>query len=147
MFIVYLLSWTFMIYWIHRMAHHVPGIRRIHMGHHKFIATNPPPTWHWTNLFLYQDNWISTADVWITEIIPTIIFCWLTDTWWLAGLFYLWQALIQERLEHNPNFDGYPLFTCGQWHMMHHYFQGRCNYGIFVPIWDMIFNSFRRHPA
>jgi len=142
MFILWFLLWTLMIYWIHRLGHITPLIRQIHFGHHRFIAQNEPPKWHWSNILLYQDNWISTADVWITEFIPTIIFCLITDQWWIAIFFYVWSAFIQESIEHNPSFNKYPLFTSGKWHLIHHT-NGDYNYGIFVPIWDILFKSYK----
>lgn len=144
MALVHFLAWTFMLYWIHRLGHQIPVVRKIHMGHHRFIATNLPPKWHWTNLFLFQDDWPSTVDVWVTEIIPTLIFCWITGAWWIAVFFYLWSALIQESIEHNPRFNFYPWSTSGQWHLMHHS-NGNCNYGIFITVWDKMFQTFRRH--
>lgn len=131
-----------MLYWIHRLGHKTPLVRKIHRGHHKFIANNPPPTWHWTNIFLFQDDWPSTVDVWLTEIIPTVIFCWITGAWWIAVMFYFWSAFIQESIEHNPKFNKFPLFTSGQWHLLHH-FRGPYNYGIFHPLWDIIFKTYK----
>ena len=137
------LLWTFVIYWCHRVAHIIPCVRLIHFEHHKFISTNPPPVWHWSNLFLFQDNLASTIDVWITEFIPTIIFCSITNQWWILLLFYLWSALIQEQIEHNPKFNKFPLFTSGKWHLIHHK-NKNYNYGIFVPFWDMMFGSYKK---
>lgn len=144
MALVHFLAWTLMLYWIHRIGHQIPAIRKIHLGHHRFIATNPPPQWHWSNLFLFQDDWPSTVDVWVTEIIPTLIFCWITGAWWIAVFFYLWSALIQESIEHSPMFDRYPWFTSGRWHLMHHS-NGKCNYGIFITVWDRLFGTFKYH--
>lgn len=136
------LLWTFIIYWCHRVGHLIPYIKNIHFAHHKFISTNPPPVWHWTNIFLFQDNWVSTFDVWITEFIPTIIFCLLTGQWWIVVIFYLWSAFIQESIEHNPSFNKYPLLTSGKWHLIHHT-NGNYNYGIFLPIWDIVFKTYK----
>lgn len=139
------LAWTLMLYWIHRLAHRVPVIKRIHFGHHKFIRCHRPPRWHWSNVLLFQDDWISTLDVWITEIVPTVLFCWITGAWWIAVAFYLWSALVQEQIEHNPKFDCYPWLTSGTWHLQHHA-NGVCNFGIFVTLWDRVFGTFQPRP-
>jgi sterol desaturase/sphingolipid hydroxylase (fatty acid hydroxylase superfamily) len=115
----------------------LPIIRDIHYDHHKF-ANNYDITWHWSNLFLYNDTWLSTIDLWITEVIPTIILSYFAGLW-LFVLYYIWAAFIQERIEHNDNFNYYPL-TSGKWHMIHHK-NGRYNYGVFIPIWDIIFKT------
>lgn len=141
MALVHFLAWTLILYWIHRLAHCVPGLCDVHWGHHKFIAINPPPGWHWTNLLLYQDNPISTLDVWLTEVIPTILFCWITGAWWIAIAFYLWSALVQEAIEHNPRFNYFPWLTSGQWHLIHHN-RGKFNFGIFITVWDKMFGTF-----
>lgn len=136
------LVWTFLIYWCHRLGHRIPLVRWAHAGHHKFIATNPPPRWHWSNIFLFQDNWVSTLDVWLTEFVPTILFCWITGQWWIAVFFYTWSAFVQEAIEHNPRFNKFPWLTSGRWHMIHHK-NFKYNYGIFHPLWDMLFKSYK----
>lgn len=140
MIVFWFLLWTLLIYCVHVLAHHIPGIKYIHSWHHSFIIKNEPPTWHWSNIFLYQDDWKSTLDVWITEIMPTIIFCAITEQWWIAIFFYFWSAFIQERIEHNPKFNLFPFFTSGVWHLRHHK-KGNCNYGVFHPLWDIIFGT------
>lgn len=138
--IFWFLTWTLMIYFIHRIGHVIPIIRDIHGKHHRYISEHNITGWTWKNLFFYQDNLFSTLDVFITEVIPTIIFCYLTGEWWLFGFFYVWSATIQECIEHSPNFDMYPYLTSGKWHLRHH-LKGKCNYGIFTPIWDILFGT------
>ena len=141
-YIFWFLLWTLVIYIVHRIAHIVPVIKEIHYEHHRFIKENVAPTWHWSNIFLFQDNWKSTGDVWITEILPTILFCFITQQWWIAIFFYFWSAFIQESIEHNPKFDMFPFSTSGKWHLIHH---NRCsyNYGIFHPVWDRLFRTYK----
>lgn len=140
-FIIFFL-WTLLIYWIHRLAHVLPLIKQIHYGHHNYIKQNIAPKWHWSNIFLFQDNWISTVDVWLTEVLPTILFCAITEQWWIAVLFYVWSAFIQERIEHDPEFD-FLFFTSGRWHLIHHK-KGMCNYGLFHSIWDRVFGTYKK---
>lgn len=133
--------WTLLIYWMHRLAHVVPILKKAHFGHHKTISQNVPPKWHWSNLFLFQDNLISTLDIVLFELIPTILFCFLIDQWWILVFYYAWSAFVQENIEHNPNFNIYPWLTSGKWHLIHH--KKECNFGLFTPIWDIIFNTHR----
>jgi len=142
--IIYFLVWTLLLYWMHRAAHVVPFLKTYHLGHHQFIVKNEP-TWHWTNIFIFQDNKVSTIDVWLTEIIPTLLFCYITGQWWIAVIFYIWSAFIQEAIEHNRKFNIFPISTSGKWHLVHH-FSGPYNYGIFHPFWDMLFRTYKTVP-
>jgi sterol desaturase/sphingolipid hydroxylase (fatty acid hydroxylase superfamily) len=141
-YILAFLTWTFCLYWIHRAGHKTPVVKTAHHDHHKFININGKTTWHWNNLFLFNDNWTSTADLWITEVIPTLIFSYITGHWWLSVFYYLWAALIQEVIEHNPNFNLYPFLTSGKWHLIHHRDSTK-NYGLFIPLWDKMFGTYK----
>jgi sterol desaturase/sphingolipid hydroxylase (fatty acid hydroxylase superfamily) len=139
------LLWTLYLYWIHRILHSIPSFARdAHLDHHRFINIHGKTTWHWNNLFLFNDTWTSTMDLWITEVVPTVIFSYVTGYWWLSVFYYVWAAFIQEVIEHNPKFNIYPLLTSGQWHLVHHK-QSDKNFGLFVPIWDIIFRTYKTH--
>ena len=131
-------SWTLMLYWIHRAVHIVPFLQNLHLDHHKYI-NHHQTGWHWSNLFLYNDTWKSTFDLWISEVIPTVVFAAIFNAWWLVGFYYVWAAFFQENLEHNRNNNFYPL-TFGKWHMIHHR-KMKKNFGLFTPIWDKIFRT------
>ncbi len=136
------LLWTFVIYWMHRLAHVMPVLKDIHAHHHVYVNNNEV-RWHWSNLFLYNDTWKSTADLWITEVIPTIILSYFFG-WWLISVYWFWAAFIQEVIEHNRKFDLYPLITSGKWHMLHHR-DAKYNYGVMIPIWDIVFSTRKHH--
>lgn len=136
--IFYFFLWTLILYWIHRASHQFRFLSILHRQHHKFVRENTI-TWHWSNIFLFNDNWPSTFDLWLTEVIPTVIFVIITQQWWLGIGFYLWTALIQERIEHNKHFN-FPVLTSGKWHLLHHG-HCACNYGIVTPFWDCVFNT------
>ena len=107
-----------MFYWVHRLCHILPYLKEIHWKHHKYV-NNTQPKWMWQNIFLYSDDWNGTLDIIVTEIIPTIIFCYLTNQWWILGVYYIWTAFIQEWVEHNPNVY-LPPFSAGKTHLVHH---------------------------
>ena len=88
----------------------------------------------------YTDDWNSTLDIIVTEIIPTLIFCYFTGQWWIFGVYYVWTAFIQEWFEHNPKFDMLP-FSAGKTHLVHHKIW-RANYSLFFPIWDIVFRTY-----
>lgn len=136
---VYFLAWTFCLYWIHRIVHRTPYIKKWHYDHHTFIVKNGSPSWKWNNIFLYNDTWLSTLDLYVTEVIPTLVFSLITGQWWISIFYYVWAAFLQEALEHNNKVD-FPLITTGKWHLTHHY-QPNKNYGLFFPIWDIIFKT------
>ncbi len=136
-YIIYFFLWTLMLYWIHRIGHLTPIVREFHLDHHRFILSHNTK-WHWNNLFLFNDTWKSTIDLWITEVIPTIIFSIITGEYWIMLFYYVWAAFIQETIEHNQNFN-IPLLTSGKWHLIHH--RSSYNYGLFFPVWDIIFRT------
>lgn len=137
-YIIYFLIWTLLLYGIHRLVHVIPYLKQIHWDHHRFVNTNPTDLkWHWNNLLLFNDNRISTLDLWITEVIPTFLFAMITNQWWIFYFYYFWAAFIQEWIEHNEKINWYPL-TSGKWHLVHHK-KYKKNYGLFLPIWDRLF--------
>ena len=140
MFILYFLLWTFIIYWIHRIVHNVKFFSYFHIEHHRFVRENSLIKWHWSNIFLWNDNFKSTIDYWITEVLPTLIFSIVTEQYWIVIGFYIYAATIQERVEHNPNFNWYPFYTSGKWHVLHHTTYP-CNFGIITPLWDIVFRT------
>jgi sterol desaturase/sphingolipid hydroxylase (fatty acid hydroxylase superfamily) len=136
------LAWTFYLYWIHRVCHKVPFVKTAHQDHHKFINLHGKTSWHWNNLLLFNDTWTSTIDLWITEVMPTLLFSYITGHWWLSVFYYLWAALIQEVVEHNPKFNLYPVLTSGKWHLVHHRDSTK-NFGLFIPVWDILFGTMK----
>jgi len=129
-----------MLYWIHRLVHLTPIFRSIHLHHHTFIISHKTK-WHWSNLFLFNDDWTSTLDLWLTEVIPTVLFSLITNQWWIGILYYIWAAFIQETIEHNEKFN-IPVLTSGKWHLIHH--RSAFNYGLFTSVWDIIFRTYTR---
>lgn len=142
LYILAFLTWTFYLYWVHRAVHQTPFVKTAHLDHHKFININGKTSWHWNNLFLFNDTWTSTVDLWVTEVIPTLVFSYVTGQWWISIFYYLWAALIQEVIEHNPKFNLYPLLTSGKWHLIHHRDSTK-NFGLFIPVWDMLFGTIK----
>jgi sterol desaturase/sphingolipid hydroxylase (fatty acid hydroxylase superfamily) len=116
----------------------MPFIQHIHWNHHWYIS-NHKTTWHWSNLFLFNDTWISTIDLWITEVVPTLLFAWVFDAWWVLVFYYVWASTVQEAVEHNTKINLYPV-TSGQWHLLHHK-QADRNFGVFIPVWDKLFGT------
>lgn len=138
MYVVYFLIWTLCLYVIHRVIHKTVYLNQFHYDHHVY-AIKYGTKWRWNNLFLITDTWKSTVDMWITEIIPTVIFSLITNQWWILVLYYIWAAFLQENLEHNKKINLYP-FTSGRWHLKHHE-RPDSNFGLFIPIWDKIFQT------
>jgi hypothetical protein len=113
---------------------------QFHTDHHNQVTQETIQGFNWKNIFLWFDSWKSTVDQWLTEIIPTIIICLITDQLWLFVAYYVWAAFIQENIEHNEKINLYPFLTSGKWHLIHHQDPTK-NYGVFFPLWDMIFQT------
>ena len=97
-YIIEFFIWTLCLYIIHRLIHYTSILRRIHYDHHRHIYLNNNSKWHWNNLFLFNDTWTSTLDLWITEVIPTLIFSYITGNWCISIFYYIWASLIQESI-------------------------------------------------
>ena len=139
------LLWTFVIYWSHRIFHMIPALEKIHWCHHKYVLKGTGSTgWEWKHLFMWVDNLDGTIDQWLMEVIPTILLSWITGHWWLCLFYWINTAFVQEHIRHNKRFDVYPLLTSGKWHMVHHKHKNN-NYGVFFPIWDILFGTAKRH--
>ena len=132
--------WTFTIYWMHRLAHAWSFMRGFHVDHHAQVTDKTIAGLNWKNAFLWFDTGESTVDQWLTEVIPTFIISAATGHWWLLLFYYIWAAFIQEAVEHNEKFNLYPFITSGKWHLIHHEHPTK-NYGVFFPIWDIIFET------
>lgn len=142
MFIVYFFLWLLVLYWVHRLAHVVPYIKDIHWDHHRYVMrAKYGMRWKLNNLLLYNDTTKSTVDLWITEVIPTLIFCYFTGHWWIFIFYYVWAAFFQESLEHDRDVDMF-LLTPGMWHLIHHR-HPNLNFGIFISFWDIVFRTNR----
>ena len=138
--IFFFFLWTLFLYAIHRLAHRSAWMGRFHLHHHRLVNRSAPVRWHWSNLFLFNDDLPSTIDLWISEVLPTLVFCALTGTWWIALFYYIWAALIQESIEHNEKID-LPILTSGRWHLIHH--KSAYNYGLFTSLWDRVFGTYK----
>lgn len=134
--------WTAVVYFMHRVVHLYPKtIGVFHLSHHRYVNKNYNDLgWHWSNLFLYNDNWSSTIDLWITEVIPLIVLCFMFNDYTLLFLYWVWASFIQERIEHLHDLNLYPFLTSGKWHMKHHS-ESKYNYGVFLPIWDVLLRT------
>lgn len=140
MIVLYFLLWTLLLYCVHRIVHHAPYIKNFHRHHHVYI-NQTVTQWHWNNLLLFNDDWSSTIDLWITEVIPTVIFSFITDQYWIFIFYYIWAAFFQENLEHNKNIN-IPLITSGKWHLIHHRDANK-NFSLFFPLWDITFGTYK----
>ena len=138
--IAYFFAWTFMLYWIHRLAHVWKPFKKIHWVHHKAVW-NMELKWIWPHIFLWQEDLGSTLDLMFTEGIPTVIFCAITGQWWILVWWYIWSAFIQEHVEHNPKFSALPL-SAGKTHLVHHK-DWRYNYSLYFPVWDIVFGTYK----
>lgn len=136
------LSWTLILYWIHRLGHKSKWLMKFHSDHHSYANKNEIK-WNWSNLFFFTDTWKSTIDLWLTEVIPTLVFCAVFSCWWIFMFYWTWAALIQETVEHNPKVN-IPLWSSGVWHLSHHK-NPTVNFGLYFTIWDKIFRTNYSH--
>jgi len=141
MIILYFLSWTLMLYFIHRLAHKIKFIKVFHNQHHVYVNKIGSSGWKLNNIVLYNDNLPSTIDLYITEVIPTFIFSLITNQWWIFIFYYIWAAFLQEELEHKKGLN-FTVLTSGDWHLIHHRNPNK-NFGLFLPVWDILFRTYK----
>lgn len=135
--------WTLVLYTCHRLAHSLPFLWYYHQDHHVQISMATNKGHHWSNYFLFFDSWKSTIDQWLIEIIPTIVLCLVLQDFFLLLFYYVWAVFIQEKIEHDINFNFFPFLTSGKWHMVHHNYCDK-NYGVFIFFWDWLFGTYRK---
>lgn len=138
--VFYFLLWELILYWMHRISHKWHPFKKYHWAHHKAV-NNLEIKWFWQMIFLYQEDWDSTVDLILTELLPTLVFCLITGQWWIMIFWYLWTAFIQEHIQHNPRISSLPLMA-GKPHLVHHG-DARYNYSVFSPTWDIIFRTYK----
>ena len=98
-YLLYFMTWTFMIYWLHRTYHSIPFCMKFHQDHHtQIIEGTGSNKWDWRHVFIWIDTWNSTVDQWIMEVIPTIIFSWITGQWWMCVFIGYGQHLCKKEL-------------------------------------------------
>ncbi len=133
--------WTFVVYVMHRLAHSFSFLHYFHKDHHEQVTSQKIKGLHWTNCFLFFDNWKSTIDQWITEIIPAIIISYIFDQYILFFAYYIWAAFVQEFVEHNSKINFFPWLTSGKWHLIHHEYETK-NFGVITWVWDRLFKTY-----
>lgn len=139
------MAWTCLLYWMHRLAHVLPGLQWFHEDHHRVVFQHQyegqAMQWSPMNFLLWNDTGKSTVDLWFTEVLPTLLFCWVFHCWWILAGYYVWAAIFQESNEHDPNVH-WPGYMHGRPHLEHHE-DPTVNYGFSTPLWDRLFHTYR----
>lgn len=120
------LVFTFMEYWVHRVALH----EFFYHGNHEYHHKNP--------------RGYVTFPIWYTPLIffgfylvfPLPVFAGVV---WGFVWFITWHHVL-----HHYDLRSWPSFVCkyAVWHLAHHH-DATCNYGITVPFWDFLFGTYR----
>lgn len=134
------IGWNLLLGFIHYLAHRIPWLWNTHSIHHQEVIDGLYNRPQWTALFLWIDSWDTTKDLWKTEYIPTIIYCFIFNCWWIGILYYIWVATVQEWIEHNPRFNLYPFISSGRYHLIHHK-DPTVNFASMVPWADWIMGT------
>ncbi len=139
----YFLLWSLIIYWTHRSAHMIPFLWQFHHAHHQ-VAYNGELEFSWWNVIGWFNDWPSTLDQWITEIIPMIVFVLVfPDAWPIAVLYYIDGFILAEGLtDHNPRLE-IPGLSMGRYHLKHHA-NPNVNFDLYFHFWDQLFGTHYR---
>lgn len=138
-FFGYFALWTGVLYCMHRLAHQVPWMWTLHRRHHHQIYDGSFEFSPW-NLIGFYNDWPSTADQWLTEIGPSILFVILMPQSWPILVIYLIDNIFAEGItDHNPRLS-LPLLSMGRYHLRHHT-NPKVNFDGFTQLWDWIFRT------
>ena len=134
--------WTLLIYCTHRLAHSIPALWHFHQAHHA-VSYDGKWEFSWWNLIGWFNDWRSTLDQWLTEIIPTILYILLFhDAWPIAVLYYIDSFLSEGITDHNPRI-AVPGLAMGRYHLAHHA-DMTMNFDLYTHFWDWVFGT-RHH--
>jgi sterol desaturase/sphingolipid hydroxylase (fatty acid hydroxylase superfamily) len=137
-------TWTFLEYGIHRWFGHDKRFRRTpfgieHLRHHvegDYFA----PTWKKAATAAVVTALLVAPVIWIAGAAHGLAY--------LAGLmgFYGFYEALHRRLHTHAGVGPH-----GRWarkhHFRHHLVDGRTNFGVTTPLWDVVFRTYRRPPA
>ncbi len=146
--IIVFFAWTFLTYWLHRLAHIKSKyniLYKLHTAHHEVNYFKGGEKFSIGYLFFYFGDIRVTVDVLLTITLPLILLTFLYPSQGLVLLVfhYLHEVFLSERLlDHNPKIKGYitHYFAWGSYHLEHHR-NPRSNYSAFVTLWDKIFRT------
>jgi len=146
--LIVFLSWTFLTYWLHRLAHVKSKyniLYKLHAAHHEVNYFKGGEKFSIGYLFFYFGDIRVTFDVLLTITFPLILLTFLYPSQGLVLLafHYLHEVFLSERLlDHNPKIKGYitHYFAWGSYHLQHHR-NPRSNYSAFITLWDKIFRT------
>jgi sterol desaturase/sphingolipid hydroxylase (fatty acid hydroxylase superfamily) len=125
LFAIGVIAWTFAEYWVHRTALHRWFWHGVHEDHHLRPADYVTAIWWYTPLLF--------AALFI--LLPAGLFA-----GFLAG--YVAFLAIHHALHHVDLRERTWLHRYAIWHGRHHKLSD-CNYGITVPVWDVLFGTSR----
>ncbi len=146
--LIVFLVWTFITYWLHRLAHvknKFNILYRFHAAHHEVNYFKGGEKFSIAYLLFYFGDIRVTADVLLTITLPLIV---LTIFYPSQGLVllafhYLHEVFLSERLlDHNPKINGNitNYFAWGSYHLEHHR-NLKHNYSAFITLWDKVFKT------
>ncbi|MGA2779283.1 MAG: sterol desaturase family protein [Steroidobacteraceae bacterium] len=127
--------WTFLEYLLHRVAlHYMPYFSPMHGVHHAApLAYVGTPTWIsfvvWGTC-VFAPAWYLGDPVIATGLTFGV----------MAG--YFWYGLVHHLIHHRRNSPSGTYFNgLRTWHMRHHYWPARGNFGVTTSLWDRVFRT------
>jgi sterol desaturase/sphingolipid hydroxylase (fatty acid hydroxylase superfamily) len=145
------LSWTFLVYWMHRLSHiHSPKnpLWQLHRAHHTVPYLSEPTGSAWPKLgqfVLWLGHWKTSLDVIVVMTLPAILIAVIAPRYGIPILIfhYLYEIFCSEySLDHNPKVTGTitKYFAWGDFHLFHH-MSPKKNYGLVITLWDRVFST------
>lgn len=135
----YFLLWTGLLYGLHCLAHRSAFLWRFHRAHHQ-VKYDGSFEFSWRNLIGFYNDWPSTIDQWLLEILPTLSLILLFPRAWPIGILYFIDNIFAEGItDHNPRIRP-PFLAMGRYHLAHHR-DPQVNLDGFTQFWDWVFGT------
>jgi ornithine lipid hydroxylase len=135
--IIVMVAGEFLEYWLHRLSHRIPALWRVHAIHHMPVRLNLIKAGRHHILYFLLRGLMVWTPLMLLGVPPQLI-VWQFVALGIAG--NISHANIDLRI---PAFMHRILVT-PQFHRLHHSAdarQGNSNFGVTLPVWDMIFGT------
>lgn len=130
--IIYLLVVDALYYWMHRITHRVPLLKKmLHMTHHD--------TYHLLPSDIYYTSTCENVLYSVVLLLLPFLFLKITLSEYIIALLTAFMHQLYTHSDMSCKFP-IPLFNSSKYHKLHHQV-GKGNYGVYFSIWDDYMNT------
>lgn len=142
LYVLYLLSYDFLYYWLHRAQHRWDSLWAIHKLHHSEPHVNVTTT--------LRVHWLEEVMKAVIIIFPiSLLFDAVPSAGWVAAILGIWLFFVHANLRISFGPMSW-LLTSPAAHRLHHsldHGEANSNFAVIFPVWDVLFGTYRRPTA